>query len=130
MTHRPRAKCNNCGTPAPCRVYTEGRYDHGTLRGYQHGCGCTDCRTAGSKARGFRTTRATTAMPDDGIIDEIAVERLLDRTLPWDRATLPERLEAGRRIYHREGGPVFCADVLRLNNRQMRVIRAELAEAS
>lgn len=123
MTHRPRTRCSNCGTPAPCAVYTEGRYEHGTMRGYNHGCGCDDCRALASAARG-RTPRTMPLLPvDDGIIDDVAVERLIDGSLPWDRATLPERIEAGRRVIGREGGAVYCADVLRLRHDVIRELR-------
>jgi hypothetical protein len=129
MTHRPRATCTACKKPAPCPVYLEGRYEHGTTRGFNHGCGCTECRRASSAKRGRRPVDQR-SMPDDGYVDTIAVERLLDGTLHWTGATLSERLEAARRVHNREGGPVFCEQVLHLNHGHLRRIRAELAGAS
>ncbi len=66
-------------------------------------------------------------LPDDGIIDPVAVERLLNCTLEWRGATYPERLEAGRIAMTRDGGWAFCERHLRLRHDVIRSLRQEVA---
>lgn len=106
--------------------------NHGTP-GYWRGCRCDTCRAAYSEYRHRydrstgRTKGTRPGLPDDGIIDPVAVERLLAGTLPWQQATYPERLEAGRIALRREGGHAFCADILGLRHDAIRRLRQEVA---
>lgn len=105
---------------------------------YRNGCRCDRCRDAYreyKRAYDIRSGRVRGAapgrpLPDDGYIDWVAVERLIDGTLDWTGATLGERKEAGRRVINREGGPVFCADVLHLRHDVIRELRQPAAVAS
>jgi hypothetical protein len=59
---------------------------------------------------------------DDGIIDEIAVERLLSGHLHWTGATLAEREEACRRICGEPGWSRVASDVLNLRSNTIKKI--------
>lgn len=107
--------------------------NHGTYRAYRHaGCRCDPCRAAAAATR-KAWTRSESAprkghgVPDDGYVDPVAVERLLNGTLSWRGATITERCEAGRIALTREGGYAFCQDVLRLNGRTIARLRDEVA---
>ena len=63
----------------------------------------------------------------DDAPDPVVVDRLIAGTLPWHEATLPERIEAGRRVINREGGSKFCADVLHLRHDVIRDLRQGVA---
>ena len=101
---------------------------HGTLYAYRRrGCRCDVCVTGATARRKAQPSeqrearrernrryvakrRAERALrddptphrrPDDGIIDTVVADRLLDGTLPWWQATMPEALEAARRGFAR-----------------------------
>ena len=114
---------------------------HGTLYAYrQHGCRCDVCvatararrkvqpsnqregrrereRRYKAKRRAERVLHddpTTHRRPDDGIIDTVAADRLLDGTLSWWQATLPEAREAARRGFARGLGWDVIETVTRL----------------
>ncbi len=86
---------------------------------------CTACHRQ-PRTDSRPATQRMPGLPDDGIIDPIAVERLLAETLHWLDATPSERLEAGRIAMRREGGYAFCESVLHLGPRAIRRLRDEV----
>jgi hypothetical protein len=95
--------------------------NHGTASAYRQGCRCDPCRdynratTRSWRDRNRPPSTAGTCIPDDGIIDDIAIERLAAGTLDWTRATLTERRECARVMFARGYGyeQVFAATRLR-----------------
>lgn len=64
-------------------------------------------------------------LPDDGRVDPVAVDRLLDGTLHWTRTTPAERLEAARRAQGRATFWDFATHTLGLNGSTVRALQAE-----
>ncbi len=106
--------------------------NHGTASAYRNGCRCEPCRDYNRatiknwrRINGYRNdTRGLPGLPDDGIIDEIAVERLAAGTLTWDGATLSERREAARRMFAAGRGYEEVFQATHLRSQLMREVRA------
>lgn len=117
------------GHGCECRACRLG--NHGSTVAYRFGCRCSDCceaRRAYDRSRRGRGTRP--GVPDDGIIDEIAVERLIAGTLEWTGATISEREEAARRTRGREGWNAWCETALNLRDDRIRRVRLEGCEVA
>lgn len=99
---------------------------HGSS-GYKAGCRCDTCRAwkrrDNEAQRARRGPRPTSAV-DDGVIDEVVVERLLAGIdVP---STRRERLEAARVAYGREGWHELCKR-LGINSARARQITREVS---
>lgn len=73
---------------------------------------------------------ASTSLPDDGIVDEIAVERLANGTLSWRAATLTERYEAARFMFRRGSSWDAIAAATNLRSQTLRTCRADVMAVS
>lgn len=85
--------CGACKA-TPCR-FTDDQLNHGTT-GYGHGCRCDTCVT---ERRNYRGSTHAAPVRDDGIVDEVIVERLCQNPNAWReglRATPSEKRAAGR----------------------------------
>ena len=114
--------CTACKAPGPCRRLAANELPHGQRNTYLHGCRCLDCRLAASRAKGRDGTAILTV--DDGIVDEVVVERLL-AGVPT-ASTRRERLEAARVAYGREGWHELCKR-LGINSARARQITSEVS---
>ena len=114
------------------RRMEEASVNHGTEYAYTKlKCRCLDCRAYKSaKNRAYREAHPKTRRrADDGIVDEVVVERLIDGRMTWQEATMRERLTAARVTFGREGWFGFCEKSLRLNSAKVSEIAAELRQA-
>lgn len=123
---KPLTYCHVCKADWPCRIIAEDRIPHGTLSGYNHRCRCDACDAAYRAATG-RAPRP--GRPDDGIVDWVVVDRLVERTMPWQDATVAERKAAAARAFARgqEDAYTFAQDFLRLRSEAIKAVRADLA---
>jgi hypothetical protein len=107
---------------------------HGSPSTYRHhGCRCDACVEANRQyhrdMRRRRGLKRPASLPDDGIVDWVVVERLLNREAQWDEARPKERRAAAARAFARgqEDAYVFASEYLRLRSEAIKSVRADLA---
>jgi len=107
--------------------------NHGTEFAYaKHKCRCDVCVAYKSaKNRAYREShpKPRRRKPDDGIVDEVVVERLLARRMSWRDATMRERVAAAYAAWGRDGWYVFCEQVLALRSERVTQIAHEMRQA-
>ena len=106
--YRAGCRCEPCraakaSAQKAYRDRVKARTEHGTAATYKGGCRCEDCRAYNRESvrawklrTGYRGM--TAPVPDDGIIDEVVIERLRSDPSSWRAisATRGERIEAAR----------------------------------